>query len=198
MKTCSKCKVPKPLDSFLRHKLGHRRVCKECNPKLCPACKTRVPKRSGGYCQPCTTAYNSAWMKERPEKSKEYNKSAQPGRTAWRRRVYKTDPEFRLRVLLANRLCEVVRKIDAVRAGPVMVLVGCSRAALKAHVESLFVPGMTWGNHGMVWHLDHKKPCAAFDLSDPAQQRACFHWSNLQPLFAQENLRKSDHYESEN
>jgi hypothetical protein len=53
-----------------------------------------------------------------------------------------------------------------------------------------FRPGMTWENYGPVWHVDHIKPCAKFDLTDPDQQRACFHFSNLQPLFADENLRK--------
>lgn len=52
---------------------------------------------------------------------------------------------------------------------------------------------MTWENHGMRgWHIDHKRPCSSFDLSDPAQQCACFHFSNLQPLWATENLRKGD------
>jgi hypothetical protein len=51
---------------------------------------------------------------------------------------------------------------------------------------------MTWENYGPVWHVDHIRPCASFDLTDPAQQRECFHFSNLQPLFAAENLAKGD------
>ena len=58
------------------------------------------------------------------------------------------------------------------------------------HLESLFVPGMTWDNQGE-WHIDHVIPCAAFDLTDPAQQSECFHYTNLQPLWAVDNLKKA-------
>jgi len=57
---------------------------------------------------------------------------------------------------------------------------------------------MTWDNHGTghngkgmkEWHIDHIKPCASFDLSKPSQQRKCFHYSNMQPLWAKDNLKK--------
>jgi hypothetical protein len=50
---------------------------------------------------------------------------------------------------------------------------------------------MSWDNYGFRgWHIDHKKPCALFDLSLPEQQRECFHFSNLQPLWAADNLAK--------
>lgn len=49
---------------------------------------------------------------------------------------------------------------------------------------------MTWKNHGLVWHIDHIKPCAKFDLTDSEQQRACFHYTNLQALPVLENLKK--------
>ena len=70
-----------------------------------------------------------------------------------------------------------------------MKLVGCSIDQLKQHLEFQFKPGMTWNNYGK-WHVDHKKPCASFDLSKPSEQRKCFNWKNLQPLWAEENLSK--------
>lgn len=66
---------------------------------------------------------------------------------------------------------------------------------VEVHLESLFKTGMSWENYGPVWHVDHIKPCALFDLTDPEQQRICFHWTNLQPLFALDNMRKSDSYD---
>jgi hypothetical protein len=52
---------------------------------------------------------------------------------------------------------------------------------------------MTWQNYGYYgWHIDHIKPCASFDLRKPSEQRKCFHYSNLQPLWAKDNLQKSD------
>lgn len=69
-------------------------------------------------------------------------------------------------------------------------LLGCSLPELWRHLESKFVPGMTRENYGPVWHVDHIRPVILFDLSDPEQQKECFHYSNLQPLFALDNLRK--------
>ena len=48
---------------------------------------------------------------------------------------------------------------------------------------------MNWDNYG-VWHLDHIIPCARFDLSDPEQQKICFHYTNLQPMWGEDNMRK--------
>lgn len=70
-------------------------------------------------------------------------------------------------------------------------LIGCSLTQLRSHLELNFQPGMSWENYG-AWHVDHKKPCAAFDLKDPVQQRQCFGWQNLQPLWAADNLKKRD------
>jgi hypothetical protein len=52
---------------------------------------------------------------------------------------------------------------------------------------------MTWDNYGE-WHVDHIQPCASFDLSDPKQLAECFNWSNLQPLWAKENISKGAKY----
>lgn len=72
-----------------------------------------------------------------------------------------------------------------------MALVGCSRAELVSRLEAAFLPGMTWDNYGRGgWHIDHVIPCDAFDLLDPEQQRACFHYTNLQPLWEKDNCAK--------
>jgi len=73
-----------------------------------------------------------------------------------------------------------------------MELIGCSIDFLKKHLESQFVVGMSWENYGK-WHIDHIRPCAGFNFSIPEEQRKCFHYSNLQPLWALENSIKSDH-----
>ena len=72
-------------------------------------------------------------------------------------------------------------------------------AFLVEYLESKFQPGMTWknygnpnGDHTNCWHIDHIIPCASFDLSDPEQQVKCFHYTNLQPLWAKDNIRKKD------
>ena len=50
---------------------------------------------------------------------------------------------------------------------------------------------MNWDNYGQ-WHIDHIRPCASFNLLDPIEQKICFHYTNLQPLWAEDNLKKSN------
>ena len=69
------------------------------------------------------------------------------------------------------------------------ILLGTDFKTARLHIESLFQEGMTWLNHGE-WHLDHKQPCASFDLKCPVQQLACCYYKNLQPLWAIDNLKK--------
>jgi hypothetical protein len=72
-------------------------------------------------------------------------------------------------------------------------LLGCSLDAARRHLEKQFKPGMRWENHSFRgWHIDHRRPLASFDLRDPEQQKIAFHFSNLQPLWAHENLTKND------
>ena len=78
---------------------------------------------------------------------------------------------------------------NGVKSASTMELVSCSIDKLKQHLESKFTDGMNWDNYGE-WHVDHIKPCASFDLSDPDQQRQCFHYTNLQPLWEKDNLKK--------
>lgn len=69
--------------------------------------------------------------------------------------------------------------------------VGCSYEQLVEHLESQFVEGMTWENYGLRgWHIDHIKPVCSFDHTDTDEVRECWHYSNLQPLWAIDNWKK--------
>jgi hypothetical protein len=71
-------------------------------------------------------------------------------------------------------------------------IIGCSKPDLIAHIAARFLPGMSWSNYGRIgWEIDHIKPCASFDLTQHEQVRACFHYTNLRPLWRADNLRKS-------
>jgi hypothetical protein len=102
-----------------------------------------------------------------------------------------TDPEFRMKGLLRSRIGYALK--GGAKSARTMELVGCDIETLHAHFTSLFTEGMTMEAfmRGEI-HIDHKIPCSAFDLSDPAQQRQCFHYTNLQPMWATDNLRKGD------
>lgn len=142
-----------------------------------------------------------AWRRANPEReaaNKKRRRDATKPRTAELRRArYARDVHFRLGIKLRNRLWEKLKRADGKKVGSALAIVGCELAFLKAHLEKAFRDGMTWENHGSVWHIDHIKPCAAFDLRDPEQQKACFHYTNLQPLLRLENLRKNDRYVAE-
>ncbi len=103
---------------------------------------------------------------------------------------YDTNTGFRLITLCRARLAGAL-KGQAVKSARTIELLGCSVENLKARLESQFRPPMSWENHGQVWEIDHIKACAKFDFTDPAQQRECFHFSNLQPLFKEENRAKA-------
>lgn len=74
-----------------------------------------------------------------------------------------------------------------------MNLVGCTPNFLREYLQSKFQFGMTWDNYGS-WHIDHIRPCCSFDLTDPIQQQKCFHYTNLQPLWAKDNIIKGSKY----
>lgn len=67
---------------------------------------------------------------------------------------------------------------------------GCGTLDLVDHIAAQFKPGMSWDNHGE-WEIDHRIPCRAFDCADPEQRAACWHFTNMRPLWASENREKN-------
>lgn len=107
------------------------------------------------------------------------------------------DLNFRLRQCLSARICQSLRFHTGRRKTiKTTELLGCTRNEFRTHIESQFRDGMTWGNYGKLgWHIDHIRPCASFDLTDPEQQRLCYHYTNLQPLWAEENHSKGGRWQ---
>jgi hypothetical protein len=103
----------------------------------------------------------------------------------------KNDIQFRLQTNLRSRLRRAI-KINQ-KAGSAIKDLGCTIPELKTYIENQFQPGMTWDNYGRSgWHIDHRLALANFDLTDKNQfLRAC-NYTNLQPMWAMENIRKSN------
>ena len=99
----------------------------------------------------------------------------------------KKDPKFKIMCNLRSRISEVLK---ADKSKSTMKLVGCSIEFLKRYLESKFKKRMTWKNYSK-WHIDHIKPCVSFNLSKLSEQKKCFNYRNLQPLWAKENLEKN-------
>lgn len=113
-------------------------------------------------------------------------------RIASRRKIYESKqreekPELRIKSALRQRIRRVLKGKS--KSASTMTLIGCSIDELKIHLQKQFKSNMSWSNYGL-WHIDHIKPCASFDLLVPREQEKCFHYSNLQPLWAIENLEK--------
>lgn len=146
--------------------------CKKC--KKCGEVKPRLQfsltlsRQRGVYCKKC--AKNSNYHKEKLRRS--------------------TDIQYRLTVNLRSRVYKAAKQG---RDGSAIQHLGCTVSELKGHIESQFRPGMTWSNwslHG--WHLDHIVPLSLFDLSNRKQFAAANWYLNLQPLWAEDNLIKSN------
>ena len=97
------------------------------------------------------------------------------------------DINYRLLKLMRSRMSIALK--NNYKSGKTMDLTGCTMEFLRSHLESKFEDGMSWDNYG-VWHIDHIIACANFDMSDPEQQKICFHYTNLQPMWGEHNIKK--------
>lgn len=105
----------------------------------------------------------------------------------WRKR---TDSDIGFRIM--NSIRRSLHYFVHAKGMSTFDLIGCTPNELRAHLESQFLPGMTWKNYGRNgWHIDHKIPASKFDLTDPEQQKWCFHYSNLRPEWAYVNRSKN-------
>jgi predicted ATP-dependent endonuclease of OLD family len=118
--------------------------------------------------------------------SKRYNKMHYKN---YKRPKYYSDVEFRLKEVLSARIRQALN--HNYKSASTEELIGCTIPELRQHLERQFTDGMSWDNHSITgWHIDHIRPCDSFDLTDPVQQKECFHHSNLQPLWYDDNIRK--------
>jgi hypothetical protein len=131
-----------------------------------------------------------ACRKAKPEKYKAYHKEYQKGYyPQYQRNRRKTDPYFRLVGNLRNRVKSALKGLSKTKS--TQELLGAPFEVVRDHIENQFKIGMTWENHGhKTWHIDHIQPCETFDLTDAGQQKKCFHYTNLQPLWVEDHLRK--------
>lgn len=113
-------------------------------------------------------------------------------RIYWKNYIYnrrQNDINFRILHNLRVRVKDAIKNNS--KNSHTVILLGCSIPLVRKYLESKFQPNMTWENYGK-WHIDHIIPCSNFDLSKEENQRKCFHYSNLQPLWAKDNLKKGN------
>ncbi len=190
-KHCSTCKELKPWEAEFYKKGPHRDSrCRACRSKHTNRDKARAAYRARHAANP------EFVRKQSRDSHRKESKEVKAKRTReWRAK----NPTARIAHSLRARLRDWLEKIDTEKSIPTLTLLGCDIVDFRKHLESLWQPGMTWENYGrwefgqpMKWHIDHIKPCASFNLIDEEQQKLCFHWTNMQPMWAQDNLSKSD------
>ncbi len=128
------------------------------------------------------------------EYAKQYRRNNRQKINKYLRDRRKTDIRYRIAKNLQSRIQRAVRLHGSRKSERTMKLLGCHVEELIKHLESQFLPGMTWQNYGKKWHIDHIRPCVSFNLVDIEEQKKCFNYTNLQPLWAEDNLKKSSWY----
>lgn len=175
MKICSSCEEPKSLDQFyvnLKYTGGLKCECKNC-------CKLRHQK---------WTERNKQY---RIQYRKDYFQQNKSRLSTLRKIKRDSDLQFKLADYLRNRLYSAVR--NQAKSGSAVGDLGCSIEKFKDYLQTQFTPGMTWDNWTKDgWHIDHKVPLSKFNLADPHELQIACHYSNLQPMWASDNMRKGN------
>jgi hypothetical protein len=133
--------------------------------------------------------YYQKHKKEILKNKKFYNQSHKKERNNYYNNKQKTDINFKLACNLRNRLRKALKNNQKV--GSAVKDLGCSIPELKIYLELKFQKGMNWDNWGE-WHIDHIKCLSSFDLTNRDEFLKANHYTNLQPMWAKENIRKKD------
>jgi hypothetical protein len=136
------------------------------------------------------------WEENNKDKNKKYHKKYDKiQKPIWYKNKYHTDVEFKMIELLRKRINSSLKNNS--KSNSTKTLLGCTVQECRLHLEKQFKPEMTWCNHGKIWEIDHIKPCASFDLIKEEEQKKCFHFLNLQPLFKTTEIAESFGYQNE-
>ena len=200
-KICSKCNIEKEICNFHKWKNGpdgYKRDCKECR-KL--ETKSYYNKNNEKI-----KLRVSRYRKLNPDKVKEvkqkiydrdkkrilmvnklYRENNRKTRNAYIRNRKLTDPVFKLKYLINSRMRIFMKSHNITKKNKTFEIVGCTPKELKEHIENQFQSGMSWNNQGD-WHIDHIIPLSSGKTEDEIV-KLC-HYSNLQPLWAIDNMKK--------
>lgn len=216
-RTCKVCHETKPIDQYEKSpskKNPWRNQCKKC--RYDQKCNPRHEKKEPWTPEKQVASSRKSYLKHRDAcsvRTKAFYAENKEWLGKWRKQYYldnrdreikqtraykdkkiKEDVAFMLEAKVRGRLYHVLKRLGLTKSKRTIELVGCTYVELKAHLESLFKPGMTWHKLGIgpgTFQIDHIVPVAMFDLADPEQQVKCFHWTNLQPLWDEDHKAKT-------
>jgi|ERR1700690_387551 len=192
MKTCTECKQEKPESAFHRRKTvknGLNAKCKECvysknrsysrtpEAKALDRARRSLPKYKD-----CKKIYDST-------------PKARATQLIYRKDRLKKDPIFKLKYLLRDRFSKAIKGLQ--KSGSAVKDLGCTGLECKLYLETLFYPNVTtgelmsWDNYGKKWQIDHKVEFNSIDITDRTQLLKILHYTNLQPLWTEDHLKKT-------
>lgn len=205
LKICGHCKRELPIEMFYKNSRtsdGLSCSCNDCRKEYRQSELGREVSKKAGikHMRKYSEKYKQMRQTEEwKEKHRNYNHT-EKGREGERlrskrrrklgkvselhKRRYQIDLNFKISHCCRSRIHKVLK--GKIKSGHSLDLLGCSVDELKVHLEQQFEPGMTWENYGE-WQIDHIIPCSYFDLTKEENQRICFNYRNLQPLWANEN-----------
>jgi hypothetical protein len=218
MKKCNKCNKEKDFNNFYKKKTsndGYNNICIECRKEYNKDKKEDIQnyylENKEQYQKSSKKYYENnrekifqnvnEWRLNNKEKVKtsinKWNKNNREYFKKYRQNQWDNNPNFRLRIILGNRLNECLKKSKTNKNSNIISLLGCTLEECKLHLEKQFLPEMNWENHGKIWEVDHKIPCSLFDLTKKEEQKKCFHYTNLQPLFKTTEIAENFGYINE-
>ena len=204
MKRCTKCEDDRELINFPknnRYKSGYNSICKICMNDINKIYRDdnienikknrkehyqrnieKMRKEKKEYYaknKSKKSLYDVEYRKNNSDKIKQYKKE-------WET-LNKDNPLFRIKRNLRRRVHHALE--DNKKSDATFELIGCTPDFFKDYITNLMLEGMSWDNYGE-WHIDHIIPCFTFDLSNPEQQKLCFHYTNQRPLWKKDNLSR--------
>jgi hypothetical protein len=200
-KICARCHNEKPEDQFKTRKFkrgntGFCSYCHICELEYRAAHKRKQRKKlKNEFSEANQESYTPELQKQDDEKTLQ--------RKAYMRQYYldnkekihgyinkyrKSNPLVKLRDSIRSRLLECIYKRKHTEE-----YLGSSIIIVKLWIESNFQAGMTWGNHGDVWQIDHTVPISLFDAKNETDINICFNWKNLYPMYCKDNNEKKNH-----
>jgi len=182
--TCKKCEIKRRKLNYSGTQFKIKiKTCCDCNRKLNISNFDVDRTTKDGYkyrCRKCCIIYTNTEDKRLRTRNRQKCRE-------------KDDPTYKLYRRIRTRIYMALR--NNYKNTTTKELLGCSIENLKQYLEIKFKLGMSWVNYGVNgWHIDHIIPCDVFDLSDEEQQKKCFNYTNLQPLWARENIIKGHNY----
>jgi aspartyl-tRNA synthetase len=187
LRRCSRCKCTMLLKYFSENRKGELfKTCDTCLEKNRKYAENHKEERKEN---------TERWVMNNKEHFKEQKKiyykankeKINRKKNEWDKNKRDTDVNYRVLKNLRNRLWYAIK--ENTKSATTKILLGCTSEELKIHLENKFTDGMNWDNYGK-WHIDHILPCCSFDMSSSDKQKECFHFSNLQPLWAIDNMIK--------